>query len=1235
MQAFKSKKFVRRFLLALACSTTPFVPADKARAQGVCTTDLNTATVTCTGGDIPGGFGTGIENGFTINVDTNTNVEGISVQDATINNGDRIAPGLGALAISGNNITLNNGAGTVSGDSGIVANSVNVTSNDGTIEGLGASGIAIQGGTVSVANGTGTISGVIAGISGAAVTVSSNNGTIEATNTDSVAIDAIRSADVTNGSGTIRANSSGGIAIGASDPNNPAIVGSVTVNNGTGTIQANGGSDASGKGGFAISAQNVTVSGNDGTIEALGSGGIAIAAGAGTATVANGSGTIRGSQFAVTSQNAIVTSNDGTITGDTAINAINGATVTNGTGNITGVTKAISAQNVTINGNNGTISAIGTALLANGGTATVTNGVGLITGGDRAIDGNSVNVTANAGTIKAVVTAGHAINATNDATVTNGSGTISADGPSGIAIAARSVNITANDGVIEATSGSAIGAANDATVINGIGRISGSATGIDGGTVTVFSNAGTIEATGTGGFAINALTDVTVTSNDSAIQATGPNGTAIRAGGLAKVTNDAGGIISGTAIGVTASTLDITNAAGATISGGTTGITGSGTVTNAGTISGGTNSVLFTGTGANTLTLQTGSALSGEATGSAAGTNNLILQGHGTASNVFSNFNHLDVNADTNWVWDNASPTIGTTAVNSGAFVLNSALQTTLTVKNTATLAGQGRVTGNITVMSGGTVAPGAAAQFSTLSSGGIAVFQPGSIYRVNVNAGGQNDKFAVGGATLNGNGTVNVFAQNGTYAPSTRYTILTSVNPGLGNGNVFNGVTTNLAFLTPLLSYDSNNVFLTLAASGGGGGGGGGGGTTGSGTSSGFGFATVAQTRNQKVVATSLDAGPVTSPLIVAVLNQTVSGARQAFDALSGEVFGSVHNVQTEQMHFTRDTMLGRMRQASYYGAPGELGALSFGGPELAYASGDAYAADFPAKAFPGKAAPRVNGPSRDLTFWAQGLGGWGHADSDGNAASLKSRFGGFLSGADARFGEAWRAGLVAGYMRTDLNVADRSSSAGIDSVQFGGYAGGKLGAFNVRGGASYSYDRIDTSRAIFFPGFTDKANAHFHGNVGQVFGEVGYGMALGSVAVEPLAGLAYVHVRDGSFAEAGGLSALSAASANESTGYSTLGVRAATAVPLANGTVLIPRGSVQWQHAFGDVTPVNALAFQSIGTSFIVAGIPIARNAALIEAGFDWRFSPQAKLGAFYQAELAAHAESHAFKGAFTWDF
>jgi hypothetical protein len=48
-----------------------------------------------------------------------------------------------------------------------------------------------------------------------------------------------------------------------------------------------------------------------------------------------------------------------------------------------------------------------------------------------------------------------------------------------------------------------------------------------------------------------------------------------------------------------------------------------------------------------------------------------------------------------------------------------------------------------------------------------------------------------------------------------------------------------------------------------------------------------------------------------------------------------------------------------------------------------------------------------------------------------------------------------------------------------------------------------------------------------------------------------------------------------------------------------LTPRASVAWQHAFGDVNPAAALAFQSTGAAFSVAGVPVARDAAQVEAG------------------------------------
>jgi outer membrane autotransporter protein len=207
---------------------------------------------------------------------------------------------------------------------------------------------------------------------------------------------------------------------------------------------------------------------------------------------------------------------------------------------------------------------------------------------------------------------------------------------------------------------------------------------------------------------------------------------------------------------------------------------------------------------------------------------------------------------------------------------------------------------------------------------------------------------------------------------------------------------------------------------------------------------------------------------------------------------------------------------------------------------------------------------------------------------------FAGTINGVDARFGNI-RAGFAAGYQRSDVRLNSRASSAGIDSVQFAAYAGGKFGAVNLRGGTSYSFDSIDANRTVVFPGFFDQTHARLDGNVAQVFGEIGYGINIDRIAVEPIAGLAYVRIHADRFAETGGVAALAGLGGNENIGYSTLGTRVASAMTLPNGTVLTPWGTVQWQYAFGEVSPSAALAFQGTGATFSIGGIPIARNVGV----------------------------------------
>jgi subtilase-type serine protease len=193
-----------------------------------------------------------------------------------------------------------------------------------------------------------------------------------------------------------------------------------------------------------------------------------------------------------------------------------------------------------------------------------------------------------------------------------------------------------------------------------------------------------------------------------------------------------------------------------------------------------------------------------------------------------------------------------------------------------------------------------------------------------------------------------------------------------------------------------------------------------------------------------------------------------------------------------------------------------------------------------------------------------------------------------------------------------------------------------NLRAGGAYAVHAIDVDRLVNFPGFTDRLISRYDGSTGQVFGEIGYGVALGNVAVEPFAGAAWVRVSTDAAAERGGVAALNVAAQTFETGYSTLGLRAATIVPLANDMILIPRATVAWQHAFSDVTPSATLAFQAVpANAFTISGVPIARDSLLTEAGLDLAISRTITVGFSYVGQVGSAVTDHAAKGKFSWAF
>jgi len=246
-------------------------------------------------------------------------------------------------------------------------------------------------------------------------------------------------------------------------------------------------------------------------------------------------------------------------------------------------------------------------------------------------------------------------------------------------------------------------------------------------------------------------------------------------------------------------------------------------------------------------------------------------------------------------------------------------------------------------------------------------------------------------------------------------------------------------------------------------------------------------------------------------------------------------------------------------------------------------------------------------------------------NAAAFDRSTGGLLVGADGLAG-AWRIGVVGGYSRTSFDADDRHSSGDSDNYHLGLYGGTNWGAIAFRTGAAYTWHRISTSRSVAFQGFTDSLSADYDAATAQAFGELAYKTDAGPFAFEPFANLAYVNLHTDGFAESGGAAALTSGSSTSDATFTTLGVRASTDITLG-GVAATARGMLGWRHAFGDVTPLSTVAFAG-GDSFTVAGVPIARDAMLVEAGFDVQLARNATLGLSYAGQFGADAFDNGFK-------
>ncbi|WLH21159.1 autotransporter serine peptidase EprS [Pseudomonas simiae] len=517
----------------------------------------------------------------------------------------------------------------------------------------------------------------------------------------------------------------------------------------------------------------------------------------------------------------------------------------------------------------------------------------------------------------------------------------------------------------------------------------------------------------------------------------------------------------------------------------------------------------------------------------------------------------------------------GATTVNGGLLAVNGSLTSAVTVNDSGTLGGSGRIAA-LSVHQGGRVAPGNSV--GTLQVAGDVNLGAGSTYAVELTPT-DSDRIVAGGRAILGGGNVTLALENsptllsGAQAQSLigrQYTILQAVG---GIQGQFGQVLPDYLFLGGTLAYATDGVQLDVVRND----------AT---------FASVAATRNQRNVAAAAEQLGAGNPVYESVLqSDSIAVAQQGLQQLSGEIYPAIGAMLINDSQSLRDAVGERLRHVP------------------------------------------VNAESN---LWLKALGAWGKADSRSETAGSTTSLGGLLGGVEGALDEQTRVGLVAGYSDSSLNMGSGThSSASIDSYHLGAYAGHELGDWRVSAGGAYSWHRGDVKRDLHYGAVSGKQNAKLDAHTAQLFTEAAYRIHLQPLALEPFANLAYVHLDSEAFHEKGAAAALERGSDRRDAVLSTLGMRALKTVALNDHQQLQLSGSLGWQHSLTAIESEEHLAFVAGGPSFAVRSSPLLRDAALVGVQASLALSPVTRVNLDYNGQLGGREKTQGMGLSLNWQF
>lgn len=667
-----------------------------------------------------------------------------------------------------------------------------------------------------------------------------------------------------------------------------------------------------------------------------------------------------------------------------------------------------------------------------------------------------------------------------------------------------------------------------------------------------------------------------------------------------------GGAVQATANDLTVSNLVSLGAGGLTVQGAhsmslTGAMSGAGGLTKSGTGTltlSGANSY----SGGTTITAGTLQGNTTSLTGNIANDAQLVFDqaATGTYAAVLSGGGAMSKTGGGNLILTGVNTFSGATRVEGGTLSVNGSLAgSAITVQSGGALGGSG-VVGTTTLAAGAALAPGNS--IGTLSVAGNLNFAPSSVYRVEVDADGHNDRTNVTG-TAALNGAVAVEAAAGTYAASTSYTIL---NAAGGITGTFSSVTSDLAFLTPSLTYDANNVLLNLARND-------------------VSFSAVALTPNQAATSAALesagagatgDMATVQSALTVLSAEQ----ARAAYDSVGGSGLVALRGAGAVFSAGFGNLLQTRMGAVQGGNARGEATAFS-NRPLLLAANGHMpalmeFVSDSPQQfaLSEGALLPSAS-TSRGLGFWLRGSGGYQNTDADGNATASKVRNTSLSTGFDTQLDEGLVVGaaLSSGSSRLGFDsTADSGKSRGTALAVYGSY---EAGPWAFKGASSAAWNSNHMDRTVAVGALVRQASSDFDSNTLSAYGEAMYSIPMTGWTLRPVAALSVSRDKVDGFSEigAGALSLHVAGQTIQST-KSLLGAQASFE---AGRVRLEPRAI--WAHEHGDINRPMTAQFQGAAAAspFQVSGVALERDTLILGLGVSGNLRRGTELFADVQVE------------------